>query len=107
MKVKFNTLQAIRRDFQVLVAFLEHGRGDPELHHDLHKMYKENKVSTAFQLWHSNYANRQYPSDNPNVYFTFGSRLLPYNPDFQMYPDDTNDDTLKTALLKVCDEILA
>ena len=107
MKVQFNTLQAMRRDLKVVVDFLESGRSNPELQDDLHSAYAVKPTQVAWRLWHIVFCNRQYPCDNPNVFFVGHGRLLSYDPNFQMYPDDTNDKTLETALDKVCKEIFA
>ena len=99
MKVQFDTLQAMRRDIRVVAehfGFL-----------NMQRQFKKFEVSTAFSLWFKVYANRTYPSDNPNVQFVGHGRLLRYDPEFKQYPDDTNDDTIKTALLKVCRELFA
>lgn len=99
MKVQFNTLQSMRRDIKVMA---EHFGFE-----GLRESFQFDQSLIAFRLWNHVFLNRAYGSDNPNVIMTHGSRLLRYDEHFQQYPDDTNDDTLKTALLKVCREIFA
>ena len=98
MKVDFKTLQSITRDLKVIVELCGYM--------EVFRRYKDNKVATAHTLWHGVYCNRRYPSDNPNVKFIGLKRVLPYTPDFERYPCDTKDDTLKTALIKALDSIL-
>ena len=71
--------------------------------------YTADKVNIAFKLWQKVHMNRAYSSDNPNVILVnkYAGRLLPYTPDFELYPCNTNDDTLKTALVKVLNDIFA
>lgn len=61
--------------------------------------------STYFNLWHIVYSNRRYEL-NPNIIFVNDKRLLEYNPEFEYYPCNTNDNTLYTALKKATDELL-
>ena len=99
MKVKFNTLQQMRRDIKVVAEHYGYM--------ECLRLFNADSVCTAHWLWNKVFMNRSYSSDNPNVVLLQSGRLLKYEPDFEMYPDGTNDDTLKTALVKVCRQIFA
>lgn len=64
------------------------------------------KLSEAGQAWaiyHVVGDNRQYTDNHPA--FTSGTwkRVVPYDPEWEFYVDNTNDKTLETALLKALD----
>jgi len=70
------------------------------------QQYHQEKVGTAFWLWHKLYMCISYPDDNPNVFRKADhSRLFKQDASFVLYPCDTNDDTLLTALVKALDQI--
>lgn len=50
------------------------------------------------QIWFKVYVCIKYDSENANVIKLNGKRILPYDPNFELYPDNTNDTTLSTAL---------
>ena len=99
MKVTFKTLQAMRRDIRTIAEYYNFN--------DTIAAFKKDESATAFSLWHHVVMNRAYTSDNPNVKFIGNGRLLRYDENFHLYPEGTNDNTLKTALLKVCRELFA
>lgn len=98
MKLTKNTREQIKPLLEKLIDWL----GKPFVVH----CYQGNKTNTAFDLWHKLYCNINYDDNNPNVIFVSGKRLFVRNTGFLMYPDNTNDDTLKTGLLKVISEII-
>ena len=68
--------------------------------------YESNRVTAAFDLWYKLYANINHNDDNPNVIFVGEKRLFSQDVNFRLYPDNTDDNTLKTGLLKILDGIL-
>ena len=98
MKTKFETLQQMKRDLRAVINHIGYIR--------IYNAYKENPARVAFDLWNIVFVNRKYTTDNPNVIFVGSGRLLSYMPNYELYPDNTNDNTLQTALLKVCNELL-
>lgn len=68
---------------------------------------KRPDITDAFENLHVStvhyfvYKNLRFPSNNPNVTFMpDGSRLLEIDETFELYPNDTNDDTVSTAVRK-------
>ena len=58
------------------------------------------------QLWFKTWLNVNYNDDNPNVIFIDGKRLFKQDSSLQLYPDDCNDEHMKTAfkyILKMWD----
>ena len=103
MKIDEQTRLSMQRDIYQMICFLGVEK--------VEQYFSENPVSCVFDLWHKVFCNRAYPSDNSNVVFidTGGAlkhRLLNYNENYEMYPCGSNDDTLKTALLKVTKTVL-
>jgi hypothetical protein len=71
------------------------------------KTIKEKRPDIIFENLHVStvhyfvYKNLRFPSNNPNVAFMRdGSRLLEIDETFELYPNDTNDDHVATAVRK-------
>ena len=54
-------------------------------------------VQHMFSIWNIAYMLTAYPDSNPNA-LKDGKRVIPYNPDFAQYPDNSHDNHIKTAL---------
>ena len=51
--------------------------------------------------------NRRYNDSNLNIRKGLDEkRLLEYNPDYEIYPCNTNDETLETALKYILEKLL-
>lgn len=98
MKATTQTVQSIGEKMRVILssrfpAVFEAIKADPA------------SVTTA-ELWTIWYAVfDEVKNDDTHPRFRNRSRVLPFDPTFAAYPDDTNDATLETALraaLRVC-----
>lgn len=94
MKVKPETLKMMAENIRTYLsarfpAVLEDIKKDPS------------KVSTAemWTIWHHITDEIRFSDDHPR--FQNRKRIFNFNFDFPLYPDDTNDATLETALKKV------
>ena len=100
MKVDFKHYQEMKAELKTLINHIGYIK--------LYQYWvnnKQDRISLSHSLWHKVYCNKTYTADNPNVIMTRQGRLLRYDPEFSMYPCNTNDDTLKTALIKAITEI--
>jgi len=69
--------------------------------------YLDLSVRDYYTIWSWVWMNKKYDDSNGNVRFTKdGNRLFEYNPDFEIYPCNTNDKTLETALKSILFELL-
>ena len=62
-------------------------------------------VALQFAMWRKVSFNRQFPSDNLNVYIIKGKRLLEENEGYETYPCGSNQNTLTTALNSIFKEL--
>ena len=91
MKVNNNTLEYMQKDIKTFITF---AGVDP----------KELNVNDLNNIWFHTYANRTYPDDHPMVKKdNNGVRILSYidRDNYDLYPCDTNDTTIYTALNKI------
>lgn len=56
-----------------------------------------------FHLWMKTFYCVTYPDDNPNALIK-GKRIIPQQ-DFPLYPCQSNDDSLNTAIRKIIKEL--
>ena len=68
--------------------------------------FHNNPVGCAFNIWSMVYFSVNYPDKNPNVRKVRGVRLFVHDDSFELYPCNTNDDTLQTAVVKAVKQIL-
>ena len=87
MKVTGNDLLKMRADIKILVDYLTEGKG-----------FKNPSITTMHDVWFNVYANRRYEDSHPMVIKIEGKRLLEQDKNFDLYPCDTNDNTIETAL---------
>ena len=60
------------------------------------------EMGARWEVWDKIRLNRMYDNDHPCwKEGHWGKRVLPHDPAFDSYPDNTNDDTLDTALRNV------
>jgi hypothetical protein len=63
------------------------------------------RISDLHEIWFKVYANRKYEDSHPMVQKKNGKRVLKLDESFEMYPCDTNDNSLQTALIKLFKEL--
>jgi hypothetical protein len=86
MKIDNNTLANMEQDMKVII---NHFNIDP----------KKLDVNGLNNVWFHTFINRSYNSDNPNVKTDKnGNRILSQIENYELYPCDTNDTTIYTAL---------
>ena len=88
MKIDKNTLQIMTNDIKVII---DHKKLDVNLL----------DVNELNYLWFATYCNRTYSDDNKNVFKdSSGNRVLSYidRENYDLYPCNTNDNTIYTAL---------
>lgn len=51
------------------------------------------------------YKNKNFDDENPNVTFIDGKRLFELDRDFELYPGDTNDDNIETAMKRALKQV--
>ena len=74
---------------------------------DILVMFEDDNVNTAFMLWHKLFCCKTYDTENPNVLKAEdGSRYFLLDDTWTLYPCNTNDDTIKTAIVKAVKEVL-
>ena len=57
---------------------------------------------TANDLWFRTWSSVAYPDTNPNVIKDAdGKRILEFNPDYDLYPCDSDDKTMQAALNRI------
>lgn len=59
---------------------------------------RELKAGDLQYLWFKAWSSVAYPDDNPNVIMENGKRLLAYDPGFQLYPCNSSDAHVLTAM---------
>jgi len=62
------------------------------------------KVSPAWEIW--NRASDDLRYDDTHPVFKVRQRVVPYNPTFNVYSDDTHDGHIQTALFHILKELL-
>ena len=95
MKISQNTKNQMISDIQVIVNHLAKNS----------RVFDITEPTTQYLLWNITVINRKYDNKNGNVIFVNGSRLLPQIESYDFYPDNTNDNTITTALKSVFKEI--
>lgn len=64
------------------------------------------EVGTLHTVWFRTWASVAYDNTNPNTaYDLSGVRLFKQDPDYNLYPYDTNDTTLGSALMAIRKEL--
>jgi hypothetical protein len=93
MKVDTKTLTNMEEDIRVIIKFFNLNPIDLN-------------VNDLNDVWLHVFMNRNYPDNNPNVKKdNEGKRILSQIEDFELYPCDTNDTTIYTALNKILDNL--
>lgn len=67
--------------------------------------YSKNPVRTTFNLFEKIWFDRKSQDTHP-AYAHGRDRILPYDESFEMYPNDCNDDHIKTMIKRALYEIL-
>ena len=97
MKVTKEVLEQMKSDIKTVLDYYLVVKPKFE---DLYK-------SDYFTIWSWVWMNRRYNDSNLNVRKGLdGKRLLEYNPDYEIYPCNTNDETLETALRSILEKLL-
>lgn len=91
MKISENSKNLMIKDIQVVVDYLANES----------RIFDILNPNTQYQIWNITFMNRKYDNNNANVIFVNGSRLLSQISDYEFYIDDTNDNTISTALKSV------
>lgn len=65
----------------------------------------ELSIGNMHNVWFKVFSNRKYDDKNPNVIFIDGVRLLSYDEHYELYPCDSNDNSLQTALISIFKEL--
>lgn len=79
---------------------LDHYGSDPFI-----KAYKANPVRAIHDLYHQVWFDRRNSSDDHPTY-NHRPRLLPHDPDFELYPNDSNDTHIETMVKRALYELL-
>ena len=91
MKVDNKTLEIMQTDIKQVLSFLG-------------LQAKDLNVNDLNNIWFMTWCNRTYPDNNGNVKKdASGQRILSYidRDNYELYPCDTNDTTIYTALNKI------
>ncbi len=91
MKASKETVNRLARDFKAMMESFDTARWA--------YINGLSEVARLWQIYDYIHLNRLYPDNHPCwANGLWGKRVLPHRPGFETYPDDTNDDTLTTAL---------
>ncbi len=91
MKASKETVNRLALDFKAIMESFDTAR----------QAYIDglSEVARSWQIYDYICLNRLYDDKHPCwAKGLWGKRILPHDPSFQTYPDDTNDNTLTTAL---------
>jgi len=69
------------------------------------KGINELSIGNMWNVWFNTFESINYPDNNPNVIFVNGVRLFSQNPDYILYPCNSIDNTLQTALIAIFKEL--
>ena len=93
MKIDSTTRNKMKTDIQIVCDYF------------FPKGVYELSIGNMHNVWFKCFANRNYPNDNGNVIFIEGKRLLEQDITYSLYPCDSNDNTLQTALISIFKEL--
>lgn len=99
MKVSKETFEQIKSDFQTLFEDM-----DMPDRATFWELAERNKTSLVWQFWNKikdDKTAEMLPESEPGK-----ARVFMPDPDFELYPDGTNDDTLETALIRAANNII-
>jgi hypothetical protein len=98
MKIDRSTYLKMQADINIILPYYM-------VRYEVEK--KEITEGLMHDIWFRVYANRAWADNDPRIFRTeLGERLLRLDKDFDLYPCDTNDDTIGTALNKIRKEFL-
>ena len=63
------------------------------------------RISDMHDIWFKTFVNRNYEDSHPMVKKREGKRVLSFDPNYELYPCDTNDNSIQTALIKIFKEL--
>lgn len=94
MKIDSTTRNKMKEDLTTVVNYyFPHGKPS------------ELSIGNMHTLWFKVFCNRKYEYNNGNVIKIDGKRLMELDFDFTLYPCDSNDNTLQTALISIFKEM--
>lgn len=89
MKIDKLTLDQMKNDIEVICKYF------------FPKGINELSIGNMHNIWFKTFANRKYDDLNGNVIFVNGKRLLKQDDLYSLYPCDTNNNSLQTALILI------
>jgi hypothetical protein len=98
LKVSDRTLASMTSDMNAMVAALS-----PERLEALRRRLEDpaKRVQALWEIWFAVCDDHRHDDAHPRFTQLGQERVLPFDFDFPLYPDDTNDKTLTTALKAV------
>ncbi len=99
MKIKGQKLDTIKTAFTLV--FNHVGK---EKVRECHQLASPKRI--AWGIWHRASDNMRYDDNHPNFHQGNQVRIVPYNPEFNVYDDDTNDNHIQTVILKILKDLL-
>ena len=93
MKVDVNTKNRMKNDIKVICDYF------------FPKGINELSIGNIWNVWQKTFENRKYHETNGNVVSIEGKRLLTQDLNYELYPCNTNDNTLQTALISIFKEL--
>ena len=85
MKIDEGTRKQMLTDVKAIIKYLPY---------DLDNL----EIWQKHDIWFRTYANRKYPDNHPYIYKKNGKRVLEQDLNYELYPCDTNDNTIETAI---------
>lgn len=100
MKIQSQSIEQMRKAILPTVNYLKQTAVIPA-------DYNINNLTDADRqhIWFKSWANVAFDDENPNVMRTEAGRICPHDRDFPLYPDNSNDDHVRTALKRIFQEI--
>jgi hypothetical protein len=93
MKIDINTRQQMKNDIKVICDYF-FPKGITEL-----------SIGNMHNVWFQTFCNRNYHETNGNVISIEGKRLLDQDLNYEIYPCNSNDNSLQTALISIFKEL--
>jgi hypothetical protein len=98
MKIDNNTYLKMQSDINAILPY-----------YMVRKQVEKHEITESLMhdIWFTVYANTRWADNDPRIFRTeSGERVLKYNPNLDLYPCNTNDITLSTALNKIRKELI-